>query len=84
MMDAIKTLRGCGASGVSLAAGTVYAVPGEVSAADAAILVRLGKAEPAEMSASAEPEFDEHGLPAAKRTPPMPAVKPPRKARAAA
>lgn len=45
MMDAIKVLRGCGASGASLTAGTVYAVPGDVSAADAAILVRMGKAE---------------------------------------
>ena len=55
MMDAIKVLRGCGASGASLTAGTVYAVPGEVSAADAAILVRLGKASPAEVPTAAEP-----------------------------
>ena len=45
MMDAIRILRGCGASGVSLAAGTVYTVPSEVSDRDADILVRLGKAE---------------------------------------
>lgn len=44
-IEAIKVLRGCGASGKSLAAGTVYAVPGEVSDEDARILVRMGKAE---------------------------------------
>ena len=58
-MDAIRILRGCGASGTSLTAGTVYAVPGEVSDTDAAILVRMGKAEqceqPAPPAAKAEP-----------------------------
>lgn len=52
MMDAIRILRGCGASGRSLASGTVYAVPGEVSERGADILVRLGKAEPAKLPAA--------------------------------
>lgn len=43
-MTSIKVLRGCGASGQSLAAGTVYAVPAQVSESDALLLVRLGKA----------------------------------------
>lgn len=43
-MDAIKVIEGCGASGKSLHAGTVYAVPGDVSESDAVILVRVGKA----------------------------------------
>ena len=47
-MKSIRIIRGCGASGASLLAGKVYAVPAEVSDADAGILVRLGKAEPAE------------------------------------
>ena len=46
-MDAIKVLRGCGASGKSLTAGTVYSVPAQVSQKDADLLIRLGKAEPA-------------------------------------
>ncbi|MEW5708774.1 MAG: hypothetical protein AB1830_07705 [Pseudomonadota bacterium] len=59
-IDAIRILRGCGASGRSLAAGTVYRVPEEVGAEDAAALVRLGKAEacaaePGEGTASEEP-----------------------------
>lgn len=49
-MQAIRILRGCGASGQSLGAGIVYAVPAEVSEKDAAILVRMGKAEPAELA----------------------------------
>ncbi len=44
-MEAIKVTRGCGASGKSLTAGTVYTVPAHVSLADAALLVRIGKAE---------------------------------------
>ena len=47
-MEAIRILRGCGASGQPMEAGRVYSVPGEVSEADAAILVRMGKAEAAE------------------------------------
>lgn len=54
-MEAIKVLRGCGATGgKSLAAGTVYAVPGEVSDADAGLLIRLGKAEAVETPAAPE------------------------------
>lgn len=45
----IKILRGCGASGKSLSAGTVYAVPAQVSEADAMLLVMLKKAEPVEL-----------------------------------
>lgn len=45
VMEAIKVTRGCGASGRSLQAGTVYTVPAQVSEADASLLVRLGKAE---------------------------------------
>lgn len=58
MMQAIRVLRSCGASGQSLAAGTVYAVPGEVSERDAGILVRMGKAEQCEQPAppAAKPE----------------------------
>lgn len=56
MMDAIKVLRGCRASGKGLAAGTVYAVPGEVSAADAGILVRMGKAEAAQAAPATCPK----------------------------
>lgn len=41
----IKVIRSCGASGVMLEAGRIYAVPDEVSARDAAILVRMGKAQ---------------------------------------
>lgn len=48
-MNAIKVTRGCGASGKSLVAGTVYAVPGDVSRADADLLIRLGKAQAAVM-----------------------------------
>lgn len=44
-ISAIKVLRGCGASGVSLVAGAVYAVPAQVSEKDAGILIQLGKAE---------------------------------------
>lgn len=44
-MNAIKIIRGCGASGQSLQAGRVYAVPGEVSERDAHLLVQIGKAE---------------------------------------
>ena len=51
-MNAIRILRGCGASGVSLEAGNVYAVPAEVSDADADILCRLGKAEEAQVQAA--------------------------------
>ena len=36
------------------AAGTVYAVPGEVSDADAGLLIRLGKAEAVETPAAPE------------------------------
>jgi hypothetical protein len=43
-MNFIKVLRGCGASGKSLVAGTVYAVPREVSESDARLLVQIGKA----------------------------------------
>lgn len=50
----IKVLRGCGASGVSLTAGTVYAVPAQVSEADAMILIRLKKAEPVELWAKSK------------------------------
>lgn len=50
-IQAIKVLTGCGASGKSLAADTVYTVPGEVSEADAALLVRMGRAELAEIPA---------------------------------
>ena len=46
-MDAIRILRGCGASGQSLSAGRTYTVPGEVSRRDAELLVRLGKAQAA-------------------------------------
>lgn len=55
-MSAIKILRGCGASGASLAAGRVYAVPIEVSEKDAAILVRLGKAEHVAAEQPAQPK----------------------------
>lgn len=61
-MSAIKILRGCGASGASLAAGRQYAVPGEVSEKDAAILVRLGKAE---YVAAEKPEPPKRGKKAA-------------------
>lgn len=54
----IKTLRGCGASGQSLIAGTVYAVPSEVSQADADLLIRLGKA-----IETAEPETETEAAP---------------------
>ena len=46
-MNAIRILRGCGASGQSLTAGCTYTVPGEVSLRDAELLVRLGKAQEA-------------------------------------
>lgn len=85
MMDAIRILRGCGASGVSLAAGTVYTVPGEVSERDADILVRLGKAEAVAAPAApveAEPAIGvEYGLPDVQNVPPMPRVGRPRKAK---
>jgi hypothetical protein len=51
---AIRVLRGCGASGRSLVAGTVYAVPGDVSEADALLLVQLGKAEPSSTAPQAD------------------------------
>lgn len=41
---AIRTLVGCGASGASLTAGMVYAVPAQVSAKDAEILIKINKA----------------------------------------
>lgn len=67
-MQAIRILRGCGASGQSLEAGRVYAVPSEVSASDAALLVRIGKAEAHEPQSSAavsEQRFDtDTGIPA--------------------
>lgn len=44
-MDAIRILRGCGASGQSLAAGSTHTVPVDVSMRDAELLVRLGKAQ---------------------------------------
>jgi len=49
-MNAVKILRGCGATGgQSLLAGRTYAVPSEVSEKDADLLIRLGKAEVAEL-----------------------------------
>jgi len=47
-IDAIRVLVGCSASGKSLEPGTVYTVPDEVSQEDAALLVRIGRAVPAE------------------------------------
>lgn len=55
-MNAIKVLRGCGASGQSLQAGVIYAVPDAVSEKDAALLIRLGKAEAAETEAAPAPQ----------------------------
>lgn len=43
-MDAIQILADCAASGLHLPAGAVCKVPGEVSAADADRLVRMGRA----------------------------------------
>lgn len=47
-MQAIRVITGCAASGVHLEAGRVYAVPSEVSAEDAAVLVRMGRAQEAQ------------------------------------
>ena len=46
-IKAIKPLVGCGASGQSLIAGQVYTVPDDISLADAEVLIRMGKVEPA-------------------------------------
>lgn len=43
-IEAIRTLVGCGASGASLTAGKVYAVPAQVSDKDARILITVKKA----------------------------------------
>lgn len=48
VIEAIRTNVGCGASGASLKPHTVYAVPAEVSADDAATLIRIGKAKACE------------------------------------
>ena len=54
-MNAIRILRGCGASGgASLQSGRVYSVPEEVTRADAELLVRLGKAERTEAAVPAK------------------------------
>lgn len=45
MAKFLKVTRGVGASGVSLAQGKIYRVPGDVSERDAAIICRLGKGE---------------------------------------
>jgi hypothetical protein len=58
-MDAIRVLVGCGASGKSLAPGTVYTVPDEVSHDDAALLVRIGRAVPAENAGKRKRKRDE-------------------------
>lgn len=54
-MARLTVLRNCGASGRSLEAGRVYAVPEEVSQADARILVQIGKAAYHEDSAEPAP-----------------------------
>lgn len=60
----IRILRGCGASGRSLVAGRVYAVPADVSRADADLLIRLGKAEKA---AAPDPEPEPEPAPKPSR-----------------
>lgn len=57
-MNAIRILRGCGASGQSLTAGRTYTVPGEVSLGDAELLVRLGKAQEVTAPAPRKPKGD--------------------------
>ncbi len=53
-IKAIKPLVGCGASGDSLVAGKTYKVPADVSARDAGILIRMGKAEEVEVKPKAK------------------------------
>lgn len=50
-MEAIRILTKCAASGQHLPAGKVCKVPSEVSEKDAAILVRIGRAEAVEPKA---------------------------------
>lgn len=54
----------------------------DMPVADAAYVIGLKRAE--RIAESPEAVADEHGLPATKRTPPMPAVKPPRRSKASA
>lgn len=54
MMEAIRILTGCRASGRGYAAGETCRVPDDVGADDAALLVRLGRAERIEQPAPAE------------------------------
>lgn len=44
-MKAIRITTGCRASGRGYAAGETVMVPGDISADDAALLVRMGRAE---------------------------------------
>lgn len=48
-MQALRILANCLASGSPLEAGRLYAVPTEVSTADAEVLVRMGRAVEAEI-----------------------------------
>jgi hypothetical protein len=58
MMEAIRVLSGCLASAKHYEAGQIAVIPDDISFVDADLLVRAGRAEPAEVADRTDDQAD--------------------------